>query len=111
MENKMANSMKTVKVNDEFFQKSKLSGKTFNQYHGELEQANQDGKLKIAEKELEKIREMQGVIYSLTEQRKADRNLVDSLFKTVKLQDQRITALTDSVEKLTNALTTAIARR
>lgn len=107
----MANSMKTVKVNDEFFQKAKLAGKTFNQYHGELEQNNQDGKLKVADKELEKIKEMQGVIYSTNELRKADRNFVDTLFKTVKLQDQRITALTDSVEKLTNALTTAIARR
>lgn len=107
----MANEMKTVKVNNEYFLKSKVSGKTFNQYHGELEQANLDGKLKISEKELEKIKELQGVIHAMNEQRKSDRNLVDSLFKTVKLQEKRMNSLTDSVEKLTAVFTKAITKR
>ncbi|WP_374553397.1 hypothetical protein [Aquitalea pelogenes] len=103
--------MKVVKVEDEFFMDAKLAGKTFNQHHADLKRNNKNGELKIAERELEKIKELQVLVQAMTEQRKQDRLLVDSLFKTVKLQEQKINAQTDAIEKLTDVLTKAITRR
>ena len=107
----MTDKIVMAKIGKSFVDEAKKRGISVNDYLMTLKNESENRELLVAKTELEKLKQLPGIIDSLIEMRKADRRILDDIDREHRKDRELYSILRNAVANLIDLFTKALTRR